>query len=194
MSVKVLRINNGPFFDFPIKLKSKLAKHGDYIVEYTSDGGCIRVRRPGRKRSGDFIVTRIMPDNSEETTTYKQLLEEFSGAISTDASAGRAFVRAALEVIAGEEPPKEYVISGTERTGDCILKLIKWIVAQEDINYPISSGREGRRMFAHRLWELHQGVRLQEVIRRAEQRGSKVNPISDVNYDECPVSFTSRRR
>jgi hypothetical protein len=57
-----------------------------------------------------------------------------------------------------------------------LIYSIRWIVLQEDINYPISKGKQGRKMPFKRYYEavytaVNDEKSLEEVIRRALQKG-----------------------
>jgi hypothetical protein len=67
-----------------------------------------------------------------------------------------------------------------------LFKSIKWIVIQEDINYPVSKGYLGRKMpYGRYLEAIHvlegKGYSLQEVIQRALSH-SRPQKWNDMDY------------
>jgi hypothetical protein len=69
---------------------------------------------------------------------------------------------------------------------DDIVHSIRWIVLQEDINYPITNGKQGRKMPFKRYYEaIYTAVNntrsLEEVIRRVLQKGYP--PADWKNFD-----------
>lgn len=66
-----------------------------------------------------------------------------------------------------------------------LASVIKWIALQEDINYPMSQGYEGRRMpFSRYLEAVHQaerGLSVCVVVRRALKH-TRPRPLRSVDY------------
>ncbi len=109
------------------------------------------------------------------------LLVDFDGALRADRAAGLAFGCQAFRVFGGYEPPATLVVSGTTHAADYVLKALKWIWAQEDLNYPIPR-YQGRLMAGFRLQELLDGVPFGEVYGRAEVKRSRPRPLPNVDY------------
>lgn len=177
-----LTLQNGRYNDFPVRTKE--IDPGDYIVEVTSDGGKIVIHKPGYKGTHDFQVCWMKRDGTQESTSHVDILVDIDRALKRNRPLGERLVRTAFDVISGIEPPVSYDVEGTMRPGDCLLKLIKWILAEEDVNYPIHTGKQGRKMFADRLSELVQGVQITEVIQRANIRlGPPPERLRSIRYD-----------
>lgn len=88
--------------------------------------------------------------------------------------------------IAHESKTYNAVGNSFDLTMEELLVSIKWIVIQEDINYPIAKGFEGRRMPLARYLEAIMvadsgGHMLEEVIQRALSH-SRPSRWSDISY------------
>lgn len=192
-----LTINNGDFRTFPKKIERELTLRqgniGRLIVEEVSHGGYIAISPKGYKGDCDFAVEHEWPNGQIERTTHAEVLREFHRVLEKDKVAGRAFIDAAMQVVAGKEPPMLYAVVGTISPGDCILKILKWVLAQEDINYPIERNGQGRRMFADRLWEVAQEVPIGTVLDRADVKfRSPPDPLRNISYNYAVRSSLRR--
>jgi hypothetical protein len=85
--------------------------------------------------------------------------------------------------------PKYYHRQGNswDYSIDDIVHSIRWIVLQEDINYPIANGKQGRKMPFKRYYEaIYTAVNhtrsLEEVIRRTLQKGFPPSDWENFDY------------
>ena len=160
---------------------------GCHYVEIMEDGGVIKITKPGYLGALDFKVQLVAMFNNEfktiETPSHANLLQEFVDAYTVSKDNGDILMNEALRVFHGEEPRLDEVrsVEGTARTPEYILKSLKWIWAQEDINFPMPKYL-GRRMSGHRLCEVAHVVSYDEVYERAEVKKSRPAPLKNVDY------------
>ena len=171
---------------------------GFHLVELLQDGGAIRITKPGYRGKDDFrvqLVTAKWGDRLEiiETPKHVDLLEEFSRAYDVSKENGNILMNEAMRVFAGNEPRVALIehLGGTHRTPEYILKALKWIWAQEDVNFPISKGYLGRKMAGQRLCEIAHGVPFETVYERAEVKKSRPQPLKEVDYTKVEHVFKS---
>lgn len=122
-----------------------------YHVETASDGSRICVTKPGGKTFQDFQVWVVKPNGDAWRPSHGEIFDDLEAKCQNNSVVGREVVRALQRVHAGEEPgdaaqplPKATAdLPGYP--ADLILKVYKWIFAQEDCNYP-PPRFEGRNM------------------------------------------------
>jgi hypothetical protein len=178
-------IANGPYHEFPPKTTQIPA--GTHIVENLLDGRCIIIRKPGYKvlqgYPHDFQVVIAGNDQPDDSVSHGDILTEFVSALQFDRALGEVFIAQAFSIFAGAEIPNSHPDLGTQRAPEAILKALKWILAEEDVNYPISRGKQGRRMAADRLAEVLHGVELDTVLIRANVKyGRPPARLAGVDY------------
>lgn len=73
-----------------------------------------------------------------------------------------------------------------ELTLEEIFTSIKWIALQEDINYPISKGFEGRKMplarYVETIWSTEKKGLLTQIIARAMNKNVRPKPFNGYDY------------
>lgn len=166
-------IPNGRFDVFPPKIPPMMLElgPGPHLAETLVDDDFVTVQKTERLGPDDFVVCKVDADGRwVETAKHVDLLKEFARALQTDPDGGRVFASAAFRVFGGDEPPETMKVAGTHRPGDYILKALKWIWAQEDVNHPIEQGKQGRKMAGYRLQELLDGVEPKKVFLRADMK------------------------
>jgi hypothetical protein len=182
-STKIHIPNNKPKILVDL-IKKATSLPGVYIVEEFFDGGYLAIRKPGYKTRDDFAVQSLRRDKSVETTlSYVDLFRDFRQLLEFSHDDFSQFYGVVLEVFGGVEPPENYPLPGLSRSGDHILKALKWIWAQEDTNYPMPRF-QGRKMSGYRFQELSGGTDLETVIERSKVKGRRVpNDVPGVDYD-----------
>lgn len=174
-------LRNGPFNTFP---RETLALgEGVHLVERLRDGRYVGVTKPGYKGRDDFSVALFEHDGETRgrALSHVDMLDDFHRALTADRRLGLQFIDCAFDVFGGAEPPESLPAVETVHAPDFILKSLKWIWAQEDINYPMPR-YQGRKMAGYRLRELADGIALEVVLARAEVKGARPRNLADVNY------------
>ena len=189
---KLPLLPNGRFDSFPPKTLP--LRDGLHLVEKLADGRFLAIRKPGRLSAQDFVVQLLDADQATviETVSHVDLLQEFHRALAKERSAGLRFGSVAFRVFGGKEPIRLPAVAGPGRPVDYILKALKWIWAQEDVNHPIVQGRQGRKMAGYRLQEVLDGVPLRDVARRAEAKGYRPGPLPGVDYARVDRALRGR--
>lgn len=154
--------------------------NGDYVVELLADGQKLMIHKPGYKGGDDFEVYRTTNGFRGEALKFEDILAELDGAIALRKADGHFLLEEVFKVYWGKEPPVATRLSGPNRSGDYLLKALKWIFAAEDANYPRGMGLKGRILFGERLAELSQGVSLATVVSRVNPDPN--NDLANVNY------------
>lgn len=185
-------IPNGRFDEFPPRTLD-LAP-GLHLVEALADGGHIAIEKPGYLGPNDFAVRRLAANGAtDETLSHVEILVEFGRAMEFDSVSCLRFAGFAFRVFGGTEPPaRTRPVPGFQRAGDYVLKALKWIWAQEDVNHAIARGYQGRRMSGYRLEELLEGVELAEVLGRTEVKGGVPSPLQGINYKRVDRALVGR--
>ncbi|MBM4366433.1 MAG: hypothetical protein FJ102_09470 [Deltaproteobacteria bacterium] len=183
---------NGPYDTFPARTR-QLAP-GDHLVERLQSWYFIGVTKPGYKGEHDFAVSLFESDGRTrgKSLSHVDMLRDFDAALRRDRARGIAFVDHAFEVFGGAEPEGAVRDLGCVQPTDFIVKSLKWIWAQEDINYPMPR-YQGRKMAGFRLQELVDGVPLATVLARAEVKGRPPPEIGGVHYDRVVRALRPRR-
>ncbi len=183
---------NGPFDTFP---RATLALgDGVHLVERLLDGRYVGVTKPGYKGTHDFSVALFERDRETRgrALSHVDMLHDFHRALMADHRLGLQFIDHAFEVFGGAEPPERLPSVETAHAPDFILKSLKWIWAQEDVNYPMPR-LQGRKMAGYRLRELADGIALNEVLARAEVKGARPKNLAGVNYALVDVDLLRRK-
>lgn len=164
-------------------IKEATNRPGTYIVEEFTDGGYLAIKKPGYKGPNDFAVQSLRRDGAVEITlSYVDILRDFNNLLELSADLFSQLYGDMLKVFGGAEPPEEFPLSVLQRSGDHILKTLKWIWAQEDTNYPMPR-YQGRKMSGYRFQELSSGLDLATVIDRSKVKGRRVeNNVPGVDY------------
>ncbi|MHB1686377.1 MAG: hypothetical protein ACYCVH_03255 [Ignavibacteriaceae bacterium] len=152
------RIKNNKSTTFVSDIK-KLDWRG-YQVESLKDGRKIVIVKPGGKRGKrgekhDFLVLIQSKDKNELwQISHPQLYDDLKEKLKNDINGTRQLLNALKNVYHGKEPndilksKKFSKLSG--EPVDLILKVYKWIWAQEDINYP--QPQHKGRAFSYEGW------------------------------------------
>lgn len=123
-----------------------------YEVEVLSTGEKIVINKPGGKRSwgrlsrNDFMVFIYSPDNEGLwLISHDEILEDLRLKFQTNQRESENLIYGLLDVCNGKEPDDVIInrelktINGLEP--EKLLKVYKWILGQEDCNYPNAEGR-----------------------------------------------------
>lgn len=113
-----------------------------YHVETAADGSRVCVTKPGGKTFQDFQVWVVKTNGNAWRPSHGEIFDDLEAKCQSNAVLGRRVIRALQGVHAGEEP--EDAAQGVPEAAanlpghpvDLILKVYKWIFAQEDCNYP----------------------------------------------------------
>jgi hypothetical protein len=122
-----------------------------YHVETLADGSKICITKPGGKSFVDFQVWVVTPHGEAWRPSHAEIGDDLRAKCQSDAHGGKEVVRALRKVFEGQDP--EEVTRALSPTvaklpgfaPDLILKVYKWIFAQEDCNHP-PPRFEGREM------------------------------------------------
>ncbi len=123
-----------------------------YEVEALSDGRKIVINKPGGKRNfgrlskEDFMVFIYAPEDSELwLLTHNEIHADIDAKLRYKKIVGMKVIKALKDVCDGKEPDdvlKRHKFSAVIGLPvDLLLKVYKWIWAQEDVNYPKGEGR-----------------------------------------------------
>ena len=154
-----------------------------YTVEKLQDGTVLEIRKPGFKGDNDFQVW--VDDGSKEwMPAFEEILKDFSHKISIDKVKFETFYYDFIcKVFKGKDPDDLSLDVKTDGLSyEYILKVLKWWFGEEDCNYPMSKGYQGRKMIMYRIRELLDNIPIATVIKRAKVKGKPPSPLADVKY------------
>jgi hypothetical protein len=124
-----------------------------YEVEKLKDGRKIVITKPGgktvygRPKKEDFLVYIFTPaSDSLWQITHKQILEDLRAKSEKDPAETKKLILLLEKILNGGEPDDflDEINALKFRCGEtpeALIKVYKWIWAQEDVNYPNGEGR-----------------------------------------------------
>ena len=156
-----------------------------YTVEKLQDGTVLEIRKPGFKGDDDFQVW-VDDGSNEWMPAFEETLEDFSHKMTIDRAKFETFYYDFIcKVFKGEEPDDLSLDVKTDGFSyEYILKVLKWWFGEEDCNYPMFRGYQGRKMLLYRIRELLDSIPLETVIKRAKVKGKPPSPLADVDYKQ----------
>ena len=187
---KYLKIENS----YPLIFRKKLVAivGGDsknsqkkYIVEELQDGTVLEIRKPGFKGDNDFQVW-IDTGSKKWMPTFEEILKDLAYKILIDKVKFETFYYDFIcNIFKGKDPDDLLLDVKTDGLSyEYILKVLKWWFGEEDCNYPISKGYQGRKMIMYRIRELLDNIPLAIVIKRAKVEGKPPLPLAGVDYKQ----------
>ncbi|MGI4759854.1 MAG: hypothetical protein ACRYF0_04055 [Janthinobacterium lividum] len=185
-------------------------------VEQLSNGSSVQVVFPGYKKTGvDYRVElvkngvpiplshmNIIVDLVNKTAHQNMDVDKLRAALEKHAVEGRLdYVELANTLLYQQNAPSRGLLNrvgnrkGNEHdlSVEELFSAIHWIALQEDFNYSIASGRDGRKMPYYRYLEALHGVKhgrptLEEMQTRTNFKGSPPSLLNGI----VDYSFASR--
>ena len=139
--------------------KIKKLKDGEYLVETTLSGVKIFIKKPGKKGKEDIIVLEEIPGKKKKPPSHHKLFKFFHRKWLEN----RKVFELVKKIYENELEPSEMEFEDEEL--EYLLKVLKWIFAQEENNYPPEKGYMGKKQTWAGYILLVNGFTPEEVVR-----------------------------